>query len=150
MKNIMLKCLYLFFIKDLTNNILIIITTKVYTAKLGKNRFVECPEDDLISWNSTRCNGCQNSVSNLQRYLCCSCRKGQRISGGYIDFCSLCIDKMCKDKKEKERLEKTANEIIDNFGNFLNDYSIKVEHHHDKHIYLMMPFQVVGGGYDEF
>ena len=57
---------------------------------------------------------------------------------------------MCKDKKEKERLEKTANEIIDNFGNFLNDYSIKVEHHHDKHIYLMMPFQVVGGGYDEF
>lgn len=119
-------------------------------VKLGKNRFVECPEDDLISWNSTRCNGCQNSVSNLQRYLCCSCRKGQRISGGYIDFCSLCIDKMCKDKKEKERLEKTANEIIDNFGNFLNDYSIKVEHHHDKHIYLMMPFQVVGGGYDEF
>ena len=123
---------------------------EIEKIKLGKNKFAECDEDDLGSWSSTRCNGCSKSLNNYYRYLCLSCRKGMRQNGGYIDFCSKCIEKMCNNKNDKENLEKTANGIIDNFHDFLSDFKFKVEHFHDTHLYLMMPYQIASGGYDDF
>ena len=125
---------------------------EIELIKLGKNKFVESEEEDLISWRNTTCNGCRNRLSNnIQRYICLCCRKGKRIDGGYIDFCSTCIEKMCNNKTEKENLEKTANEVIDNFNDFLSEYKVNVEHKHDTHIYLMMPFQIDrNDGYDNY
>ena len=57
---------------------------------------------------------------------------------------------MCNNKNDKENLEKTANGIIDNFHDFLSDFKFKVEHFHDTHLYLMMPYQIASGGYDDF
>ena len=114
--------------------------------KLGQNQFANCSEDDLTYWSSTRCNGCRNSLrEGLERYLCLNCRKGLRVSDGYIDYCSECINKMCKNKNDRINLENKANGVVDDFNNdFFDDYKFKVEHKHDNHIYLMMPFQCDG------
>ena len=114
--------------------------------KLGQNQFANCSEDDLAYWSSTRCNGCRNSLrEGLERYLCLNCRKGLRVSDGYIDYCSECINKMCKNKNDRINLENKANGVVDDFNNdFFDDYKFKVEHKHDNHIYLMMPFQCDG------
>ena len=114
--------------------------------KLGNNQFADCSEDDLSYWSSTRCNGCRNTLrEGLARYLCLNCRKGIRVSDGYIDYCSECIDKMCNNKNDRINLENKANGVIDDFNNdFFDDYKFKIEHKHDNHIYLMMPFQCNG------
>ena len=96
---------------------------EIEETKLGKNKFVETEEEDLVSWSSTRCNGCGSGLNNgMQRYLCLSCKKGRRQSGGYIDFCSKCINKMCNNKNDKEQIERTANGIIDNFDYCIGHY----------------------------
>ena len=114
--------------------------------KLGKNKFADCNEDDLRYWSSTRCNGCRNSFrEGLERYLCLNCKKGIRVADGYIDFCSECIDKMCKNKNDRIILENKSNGIVDDYNNyFFDDYKFKIEHKHDNHIYLMMPYQYDG------
>ena len=75
--------------------------------KLGNNLFVECNEEDLSYWSSTRCNGCRESLRrDVERYICLDCKRGIKLESGYIDFCSKCIDIMCKNKKEMENLKK--------------------------------------------
>ena len=114
--------------------------------KLGKNLFAESTDNNLGDWRRCVCNGCRNNLDyqkDICRYLCLSCRKGKKLSGGYVDFCSVCIDKMCKNKKDMENLEKTPNEIMDDWSNnFLDGFKFKVEHKHEKHIYLLLPFSV--------
>ena len=113
--------------------------------KLGKNRFVEVNENDLVSWNSTTCNGCMSTLkSDDQRYVCLLCRKGRQLRGGYVDYCSRCIKLMCENENEKKNREGKADEIIDGWSNYFLEggFKFKVEHKHDKHIYLMMPYQL--------
>ena len=112
--------------------------------KIGKNRFVDCDENDLHHWSSTRCNGCEETFKEeLARYICLNCKKGKQARGGYIDYCNECIEKMCKDKKDMEKLEKKADEIFTSFNNdFFDDYEFKIEHKHENHVYLMMPYQL--------
>ena len=66
------------------------------------------------------------------------------MSGGYIDFCSNCIRRMCEDKKEMAELESKSDQVIENWSSnkFLKGYKFKVEHKHEKHIYMMMPYQI--------
>ena len=113
--------------------------------KLGKNRFVDVNENDLVSWNSTTCNGCMSTLkSDDQRYVCLLCRKGRQLRGGYVDYCSRCIKLMCENENEKKNREGKADEIIDGWSNYFLEggFKFKVEHKHDKHIYLMMPYQL--------
>ncbi len=111
--------------------------------KLGKNRFVEYNDDELCNWRRIRCDACKNSLSEgSERYLCLSCKKGIKLDNGYIDFCRDCIDKMSKNEKDRENLEKNADTIFEDFeNNYFDDYKFKIEHRHEKHIYLMMPYQ---------
>ena len=122
--------------------------------KLGKNLFAEAREEDLDNWrHNVRCNGCDSFDSISERYICLSCRKGRVLSGGFIDYCTMCIKKMCNSKKEMEALEKRANEVITNWrNNFMNGFKFVVDHFHEGHVYLMVPFSVksVGQPYYEF
>ena len=123
--------------------------------KLGNNLFAELSEDSLRSWSSARCDGCSTSFrgQEWERYLCLTCKKGIRLSDGFIDFCSECVDKMSKDKRERENLEKKPDSILRDYENdYFMDYNLKIEHKHEKHIYLMMPYQVEYGerGYYTF
>ena len=116
-------------------------------SKLGKNRFAETSEDNLGDWNSTTCNGCRGSLKRGQeRYVCLHCRKGRRLRGGFVDYCSDCIKKMCKNKSDMVNLQEKANEVLDNWENdFMEGFIFKVEHNHENHIYLMMPFSIRHG-----
>ena len=116
-------------------------------SKLGKNRFAETSEDNLGDWNSTTCNGCRGSLRRGQeRYVCIHCRKGRRLRGGFVDYCSDCIKKMCKNKSDMVNLQEKANEVLDNWENdFMEGFIFKVEHNHENHIYLMMPFSIRHG-----
>lgn len=122
--------------------------------KLGTNLFVEYDDEGLHNWTYIVCNGCTYSFEEgTERYLCLTCKKGIRLSSGYIDFCGKCIGKMCKNKKDMENLEKVSDKIIENFdNNYLDDYKLKIEHKHENHIYLMIPHQIEGGerGYYNF
>ena len=57
---------------------------------------------------------------------------------------------MCKNKKDMENLEKKADEMFTGFNNdFFDDYEFKIEHKHENHVYLMMPYQL-GSGTDKY
>ena len=116
-------------------------------AKLGKNRFAETSEENLGDWNCTTCNGCRDSLRRgQQRYVCVHCRKGKRLRGGYVDYCSECLKKMCENKNDMVNLQEKANEVLDYWDNdFMEGFTFKVEHIHENHIYLMMPFSIKHG-----
>ena len=116
-------------------------------SKLGKNKFAETSEDNLSDWNCTTCNGCRDSLRRgQQRYVCVHCRKGKRLRGGFVDYCSDCLKKMCENKNDMVNLQEKANEVLDNWDNdFMEGFTFKVEHKHEDHIYLMMPFSIMHG-----
>ena len=63
--------------------------------------------------------------------------------GGYVDFCSDCIKKMCENKNDMVNLEQKSNEILEGWNNdFLEGFKFKVEHKHENHIYLLLPLSV--------
>ena len=65
------------------------------------------------------------------------------MSGGYIDFCSDCIKKMCENENDMINLEAKSNETLNYWNNdFLKGFEFKVEHKHDNHIYLLLPLAV--------
>ena len=116
-------------------------------SKLGKNRFADAYEGDLSYWSSTVCNGCRGNLRRgEERYVCLHCRKGKKMDGGFIDYCSVCIKKMCENKNDMVTLEAKSNEVLDSWSNdFLEGFSFKVEHKHENHIYLMLPFSITSG-----
>ena len=115
-------------------------------SKLGKNLFSQYTDDKLIPWDTTTCNGCRCNLgdNNSERYICLGCRKGMYLRGGYMDFCSKCIKTMCENKKEMVKLESSSDQVIENWsGNkFLKGLKLKIEHKHEEHIYMMMPYQI--------
>ena len=115
-------------------------------SKLGKNRFTQYNDNQLIPWSKAMCNGCRNTLSqeNIERYVCLSCRRGIYLSGGYIDFCSECIKIMCENKEEMVRIQSRSDQIVENWSRnkFFKGHKFKVEHKHEEHIYMMMPYQI--------
>lgn len=125
-------------------------------SKIGNNKFSESiDENDFDTRHSAKCNGCGGNFTGTERYICLKCRKGKTIENGFIDYCGLCIGKMCEDKEEKKKLEDNSNELYYNSeGNrFVEGHIIKTRHKHDNHIYLYLPLQykhVNGGPYYNF
>ena len=115
-------------------------------SKLGKNRFTQYNDNQLMPWSKAMCNGCRNTLSqeNIERYVCLSCRRGIYLSGGYIDFCSECIKIMCENKEEMVRIQSRSDQIVENWSRnkFFKGHKFKVEHKHEEHIYMMMPYQI--------
>ena len=117
--------------------------------KLGRNRFAESSGNNgLSNRHSAICNGCRNGFPNMARYVCIHCRPGKYLSGGYIDYCQICIEKMCSDNMKKRELEEKANEEINiNSDNFTRNHILSTRHLHDQHIYLLLPMEYEGEGY---
>ena len=117
--------------------------------KLGRNRFAESSgNNDLSNRHSAICNGCRNGFPSIARYVCIHCRPGIYLSGGYIDYCQNCIEKMCSDNKKKRELEEKANEeIFYNSNHFTRNHTLLTRHLHDQHIYLLLPMEYQGEGY---
>ena len=115
-------------------------------SKLGKNRFTQYNDNQLIPWSKAMCNGCRKTLSedNIERYICLSCRRGIYLSGGYIDFCSECIKIMCENKEEMIRIQSRSDQVIENWSRnkFFKGFKFKVEHKHEEHIYMMLPYQI--------
>ena len=111
--------------------------------KLGKNLFAQATNDDeLDPLHSSICNGCSHNIHNQARYECLNCRPGKYLSGGYVDFCQNCIEKMCNNENDKRNLEKCADEDIDTYNNrFMAGYVYHNIHKHDDHVYLLLPLQ---------
>ena len=111
--------------------------------KLGKNLFAQATSDDeLDPLHSSICNGCSNSIHNQARYECLNCRPGKYLSGGYIDFCQNCIEKMCNSENDKRNLEQCADEDIKiGINRFMEGYVYHNIHKHDDHVYLLLPLQ---------
>lgn len=111
--------------------------------KLGKNVFAESRNDNQFdNRHNAICNGCRGHFDDIARYVCIHCRPGLYLSGGYIDYCQKCIEKMCTNENEKRNLENNSNEEIfcDN-NNFTEGHIISTNHKHDEHIYLLLPLQ---------
>ena len=111
--------------------------------KLGNNVFARSTSDSQFdNSHNAICNGCRDRFDNIARYVCIHCRPGLYLSGGYIDYCQKCIEKMCTNENEKENLEHNSDEVIccDN-SNFTKGHTIDTNHKHDEHIYLLLPLQ---------
>ena len=111
--------------------------------KLGNNIFAKSTNDNQFdNRHSAICNGCRDRFDNMARYVCIHCRPGLYLSGGYIDYCQKCIEKMCTNENEKENLERNSDEeICSTSSNFIKGHTIDTNHKHDEHIYLLLPLQ---------
>ena len=111
--------------------------------KLGKNVFAQSTNDNQFdNSHNAICNGCRGNFDNIARYVCVHCRPGLYLSGGYIDYCQKCIEKMCTNENEKDHLEHNSDEeICCKNNNFVKGHIINTHHKHDEHIYLLLPLQ---------
>ena len=58
---------------------------------------------------------------------------------------------MCEDKKEMRNLERGADEVMDDWRNdFMQGFKFKIEHKHENHVYLMMPYSVYSSEGNEY
>ena len=112
-------------------------------VKLGNNRFSESTNDDQFdNYHDAICNGCRGGFQKMARYVCIHCRPGIYLSGGYIDYCQKCIEKMCLNENNKNELEKNSNgKICNENTNFTKDHILYTNHNHDNHLYLLLPLQ---------
>ena len=114
-------------------------------SKLGNNKFAQINNDnDFDNKHNAECSGCQSNFYGTERYICLKCKRGLVSGNGFIDYCGKCIDNMCNNKEEMEKLEKKAKgtfQFSDN-NNFIRDHKIDVNHIHEEHIYLMLPLQI--------
>ena len=111
-------------------------------SKLGNNKFSESiDENDFDKEHNAICNGCRGNFSNTERYICLKCRKGKITDNGFIDYCGNCIEKMCKNKEEMEKLEEKGLFYNSDCNQFVEGHKIKISHKHENHIYLYLPLQ---------
>ena len=104
--------------------------------KLGNNLFHSIPEKLWTLKHNMICNGCLKSKLISPRYLCLTCRPGDALKGGYVDFCYECIKHLRnKDSKgfEYENIECKESKN-------LKCPLIKYKHKHNEHVYLCIIF----------
>ena len=111
--------------------------------KLGNNRFAESTNiSQFKGRHSATCNGCKSVINNMGRYVCIHCRPGLYLSGGYIDYCEECIEKMCNNKQSQTELEIEAEQTIYCVKNlFCEGHKLLNKHDHDNHLYLLLPLE---------
>ena len=120
--------------------------------KLGNNKFASNNNDENFdNKHCADCYGCQGNFLGTERYICLKCIKGFSLQNKFIDYCGKCIEKMCKNKDDMEKLERKSNGFLNKFqGNkFSMSHKISVVHKHEEHIYLMIPLQLKNSDNDE-
>ena len=113
-------------------------------SKIGTNKFAESLDDnDFDNKHSATCSGCHANLIETERYICLNCKKGLIVGNGFIDYCGKCINKMCNNKEDMEKLEREADGVISNdeSNKFTGDHKIKLIHKHENHLYLLLPLE---------
>ena len=121
--------------------------------RFGKNKFSQCIQDneDYSNSHDAICNGCRGNFNDMARYVCLHCRPGIYLSGGYVDYCQRCIEKMSSDENQKKLLEEnTYEEISYEKNNFISGHRLPNRHNHDQHIYLLLPLQFSSNSYQDY
>ena len=117
--------------------------------KIGNNRFSESTDDDQFSsGHNANCNGCGSNFERSARYVCITCRPGKKLNNGFFDFCSKCIDNMCKDENKRREIERNSRESLfcdDNI--FISGHKIENFHQHLNHVYMMIAAEYNNVGY---
>ncbi len=104
--------------------------------KLGNNLFKIFPEKQWKLKHQMICNGCLKEDLISPRYMCLTCRAGDKLKGGFIDFCYECI-KHLRNKDSKGFLYEN---IECKESKNLKCPLITYKHKHDHHVYLCIIF----------
>ena len=115
--------------------------------KLGKNTFTTI--QSFKSYHSASCDGCSSSFDGSPRYICITCKPGLYLSGGYNDYCDVCIDHMMKNDDAGKKMQKDIKTINYN-SNFVSNHILRNIHNHENHIYLMVALEGIGTTYQGF
>ena len=115
--------------------------------KLGKNTFTTI--QSFKSYHSASCDGCSSSFDGSPRYICITCKPGLYLSGGYYDYCDVCIEHMMKNDDAGKKMQKDIKTINYN-SNFVSNHILRNIHNHENHIYLMVALEGIGTTYQGF
>jgi len=115
--------------------------------KLGKNTFTTI--QSFKSYHSASCDGCSSSFDGSPRYICITCKPGIYLSGGYNDYCDVCIEHMMKNDDAGKKMQKDIKTINYN-SNFVSNHILRNIHNHENHIYLMVALEGIGTTYQGF
>ena len=115
--------------------------------KLGKNTFTTI--QSFKSYHSASCDGCSSSFDGSPRYICITCKPGLYLSGGYNDYCDVCIEHMMKNDDAGKKMQKDIKTINYN-SNFVSNHILRNIHNHENHIYLMVALEGIGTTYQGF
>ena len=115
-------------------------------SKIGNHRFSESNNDNLFdNRHNAICNGCRSNFHNSARYICITCRPGKEMHGGFVDFCSKCIDDMCKNEEKRKEIEEIVHENLSCDENmFIKGHKMEIFHKHFDHVYMMIALQYNG------
>ena len=111
--------------------------------KLGENLFNALPEKLWTLKHQIICNGCLKDNLISPRYLCLTCRPGDRLKGGFVDFCYECI----KHLRNKDSKGFSYENIECKESKNLKCPLITYKHKHEKHVYLCIIFNATGNYY---
>jgi hypothetical protein len=111
--------------------------------KLGENLFNALPEKLWTLKHQMICNGCLKDNLISPRYLCVTCRPGDRLKGGFVDFCYECI----KHLRNKDSKGFSYENIECKESKNLKCPLITYKHKHEKHVYLCIIFNATGNYY---
>ena len=104
--------------------------------KLGNNLFKIFPEKQWKLKHRMICDGCLKEDLISPRYMCLTCRPGDKLKGGFVDFCYECI-KHLRNKDSKGFLYEN---IECKESKNLKCPLITYKHKHDHHVYLCIIF----------
>ena len=133
----------LLFFKNRNKNLFL----NIEEHKLGKNTFTTI--QSFKSYHSASCDGCSSSFDGSPRYICITCKPGLYLSGGYNDYCDVCIEHMMKNDDAGKKMQKDIKTINYN-SNFVSNHILRNIHNHENHIYLMVALEGIGTTYQGF
>ena len=122
--------------------------TNVDEKKLGKNSFTK--SSSFKSSHSATCDGCGSGLYGGQRFICLTCKPGIYLSGGYSDYCNICIEHMIANDDKGKLMQQKISTIQYSGSMFCKNHSLIDKHDHETHIYLMVPLEGILSDYQGY
>ena len=122
--------------------------TNVDEKKLGKNSFTK--SSSFKSSHSATCDGCGSGFYGGQRFICLTCKPGIYLSGGYCDYCNICIEHMIANDDKGKLMQQKISTIQYSGSMFCKNHSLIDKHDHETHIYLMVPLEGILSDYQGY
>ena len=100
--------------------------------------------------HSASCDGCRSSFYSSPRYICLTCKPGIYLTGGYSDFCYICIESMMRNDEKAKKIKQKSDPISYNYSTFCRNHQLIDNHDHENHIYLMVALEGILSSYQGF